>query len=89
MKKYQLEIYEPESKSEVLVSFESDTTFISINKGEVLNPAFFSTYNKNPGKILKVTQVEHILWQHEGQEEPKQKVLVFTEEFDNNSESRN
>ena len=89
MKKYELEIYEPESKSDVLVSFESTTPFMGISKGEVLNPAFFSAYNKNPEKVLKVTQVEHVLWQHEGQEEPKQKILIFTQELDNNSESRN
>lgn len=89
MKKYQLEIYIPGSKLDTLANFESNDPFIKINKGEILNPAFFPSYENNPNKLLKVTQIEHILWQHDMQEEPTQKVLIFTEEIDNNIESKN
>ncbi len=71
------------------MDFESNTPFMKICKGEILNPVFFHGYANNPEKVLKVTQVEHILWQHEGQDEPMQKVLIFTTELDNNSGSRN
>lgn len=89
MKKYQIEIYLPGSKLDVLMSFESKEPFMSINKGEILNPAFFPSYENNPDKLLKVTQVEHILWQHNEQEDPTQKILIYTEEVDNKIESKN
>lgn len=86
--KYTVEIYFPGSSSEVLVSFDASTPFISINKGDILNPTFFSTYDKSPEKVLKVINIEHIIWQHEGSTEPTQKILIFTKEENNDSNTR-
>lgn len=85
--KYELEIYEPNSKLDTLQNFISNSPFMPVSKGEILNPAFFSGYSNNPGKILRVTQVEHIIF--EAHSDVVQKILVFTEEIDNKPESRN
>lgn len=86
--KYTIEIYEPNNTSDVLVSFDASSPFISINKGDILNPSFFAGYDKNPKKVLRVTNIEHIIWQHEKSLEPTQKILVFTKEETNDSKLR-
>jgi len=84
--KYELEIYEPDSKLDALQTFKSDTPFMNINKGEILNPAFFDTYDNSSHKLFKVTQVEHIIWVAHG--ETTQKVLIFTTEIENTPEAK-
>ncbi len=86
--KYTLEIYEPGSTLDVLMTFDAKSPFVAISKGDILNPAFFHSYDNNPAKVLVVTNIEHILWQHEGADEPTQKILIFTIEKDNNAELR-
>lgn len=86
--KYIIEIYTPNSASDVLANFEADAPFIAIGKGDILNPAFFPSYDKNPEKVLRVIGIEHIIWQHEGQEAPTQKILLFTREENNSSDAR-
>lgn len=83
MKKYEIEIYSPGSVDDTIGSFESSTPFMNFSVEEILNPSFMSSYDGNPQKLLKITGVEHIIWQHEGQEEPIQKVLIYTREIKN------
>jgi hypothetical protein len=86
--KYSLEIYSPNSTLDVIATFEADSPFISIEKGHILNPAFFSSYDNSRRMTLQVINVEHIIWQHEGSKQPTQKVCIFTKEIDNNPEVR-
>lgn len=88
MKKYILEIYAPNNTDDVVGYFESSTPFCSLQKGELLNPAFYNSYTDNPGTIMKIINVEHIIWQHEGQPEPTQKLCVFTTAVQNTAEVR-
>ena len=80
MNKYILEIYEPGSDGAVLQEFESSEPFMNINKGETVNTVSFPQA-EGLSETLEVVQVEHILWQRDGDEEPTQKVLIFTEEI--------
>ncbi|MCU0678460.1 MAG: hypothetical protein MUF19_02650 [Candidatus Pacebacteria bacterium] len=86
--RYILEIYFPNSTTDVLVEFESLSPFISMSKGDLLNPAFFSNYTRNPENILRIVNVEHIIWKHEGDEFVSQKTLIFTREEINKSDVR-
>lgn len=88
MKNYIIEIYQPGSSDDVVQTFESDHPFVGLNKGDIINPAFFSSYDRNPDNVLRIKTVEHIFWQHEGQDKPKQKLLIFTEEIPNNRSER-
>jgi hypothetical protein len=72
--KYYLEIYEPESTADVIASFESNTPFMSINTGDVINTTTMATEEKP--RLIKVSGIQHILWD---ENDPKHKICVFTE----------
>ena len=82
---YILEIYEPQSGSDVLMTFSSSSPFMTISAGDILNPR---TWDKSisPKKVFRVINIEHIIWKSGTQ--VKHKVCVFTEEVDDTSESR-
>jgi hypothetical protein len=82
---FTLEIYEPGSADDIWIVFESSTPFMSINRGDILNPAFFSN-SQSPMKVLRVINVEHILWEVDGN--VMQKILIFTEEVEGTRELR-
>jgi hypothetical protein len=81
--RYFLEIYEPGSRSECAAFFEASTPFMNIAVGDVLNPYFFPACVDSL-TLLRVTKVEHILWQPTvtpkfPDKEPAHKLLVYTE----------
>ena len=84
MKKYCIEIYGPDSSHDVFKSFESDTPFLAINKGDLINARVFSDEYK--GKIFRVKNTEHIIWENNG--EIKHKICVFTNSVEDSIESR-
>lgn len=82
---YILEICAPNSIEDVVQTFESTTPFLSISKGDLMNPRTWNNYNYQ-GKILKVVGVEHIIWKNE--KEVKHKICIFTEETNDSEKSR-
>jgi hypothetical protein len=83
--KYILEIYEPNSVHDLWVVFESLTPFLAISKGDLMNPSIWPG-SQAPMKILRVVEVEHIIWENEN--EIKHKLMVYTEEVDVAKEPR-
>ncbi len=80
-----LEVYEPGSMDNVWVYFKSDGPFLSINSGDLLNPNLWEN-SQSPMKILKVINLEHIIWEKDNI--VKHKLMVFTEEIDGTIEAR-
>ncbi len=77
--KYILEVYNPRSKKDVWLSWESKSPFMAISAGDVINPTTWPGA-ESPVNLLRVTRVEHVIWG--GLEEAKHKVMVYTEETD-------
>ncbi len=80
---YILEVYQPGSADDVWITFSSFTPFMPINRGDILNPGVWPE-SSSPMKVLRVINVEHIIW--EAKEQIKHKVLIFTEEVDGTRE---
>ena len=81
--RYFLDIYEPLSYRECAAHFEASTPFMNIAVGDILNPGFFPTCVDSL-TLLRVTKVEHILWEHPvtpkfPDKEPAHTVMVYTE----------
>ena len=74
---YMLEIYYPQSRKDVWRSFESSTPFMSISEGDIVDPSHWSG-SRSPLRVLRVTEVHHVLSERDGQ--PQHKLEVFTEE---------
>lgn len=77
---YILEIYEPDDDSCVAASFKSDSPFMSVAKGDYINPDGFTM--SEPKDILEVVSVEHLFWEIEG-DHFTQKVCVRTKRAEN------
>jgi hypothetical protein len=80
---YILEIYEPNSMEQVWKYFEASSPFLGINSGDLLNP-FGWEGSHSPVKILRIVNLEHMIWETET--EVKHKLLVYTEEVDGSEE---
>jgi hypothetical protein len=83
--KYILEIYYPGSSGNVWVYFQSETPFLSISKGDIINPGMFP--DADADTMLRVTSVEHIVWSA-GTHESKHKICVYTENIEDNYDAR-
>ena len=83
--KYTVEIYYPGSSANVWVVFRSTSPFLSISKGDIINPGFFP--DANADSMLRVTSIEHIIWSS-GDHESKHKVCIYTENIENNFDAR-
>jgi hypothetical protein len=86
---YALEIYHPQSRSDVLRFFESPAPFMSFNEGDLVDPsAWISSWS--PLKLLRVTAVVHVIRERgEEGEEVEHKIMVYTEEQHMASEGPN
>ncbi len=85
-KNYMLEIYMPKSCDDVWVSFDSDYPLPSIHPGDLLNPYAWETPPVSSEFILRVTNVEHLIWKHNDQ--MRYKLMVFTEDVANIKKKR-
>jgi hypothetical protein len=74
---YMLDIYYPQSRQDIWRSFESSTPFMSFHEGDLVDPSPWSG-SQSPIRVLRVTQVNHVL--SERDEQPEHKLEVFTEE---------
>lgn len=83
--KYTLEIYLPGSGDEVDKVFESDTPFMAINVGDILNNRLWESGTEE-GKILRVKKLEHYIWEAQGV--TKHKIGVITEAVNNDESAR-
>lgn len=87
-KPYMLEIYRPGSMYDVLVYLGSDTPFMTIQTGDIINPRTLENVVEqlSPRTVLRVLGVEHMIW--EGQGIMKHKLCVFTSEAPDSAEER-
>jgi hypothetical protein len=94
-KKYALEILQPDRHGFIVAcKIESDEPFLSIHKGDMLNPSTWNLYcfdnieseyeESAHGIVLKVTGVEHSLVQREDDSLSQHKIKVFTVPVENN-----
>jgi hypothetical protein len=74
---YEVEVYYPKSRENVLHTFQSSTPFMAIGKGELLDPSEISG-TWSPIRLLQVVQVVHVL--REKEEQIVHKAMVYTEE---------
>ena len=75
---YTLDIFYPQSRTNVWRSFESSTPFMAISEGDVVDPSAWSG-SQSPIRVLRVTQVHHVLTERD--EQPEHKIEVFTDEI--------
>lgn len=97
LKKYALEIYSPGCWDDVLCSVESDTPFLPIQKGDVINPRTWSSHysaklkdayeEREFGVVLKVVGIEHFIVEYKD-DFTQHKLGVFTTVLDDVKESR-
>jgi len=85
--KYILEIYEPDSVKDLWVDFEASEPFLSINKGDILNPGIWPD-SQSPMKVLKVVNVEHLIFESKTDNCIVHKLMVFTKEVEGTKELR-
>jgi hypothetical protein len=73
-----LEVYDEEGEDRnMLISFESNTPFVSVNKGDILDPTAWQMTGIG-GDKFRVERVEHLIGQHQGRGLAFQQVRVFT-----------
>jgi hypothetical protein len=77
--KYSLEIYKPNNARDWWVHFSSNTPFLAISKGDIINPATWRD-SEAPMKVLKVVSVEHSI--SEADDHYLHKICVFTKEVE-------
>jgi hypothetical protein len=75
---FTLEIYGSGETDVPLAAFRSDNPFPTISKGDLVNPVRLAPHTSRSATMLRVTRVEHILWELNG--DPKHKVCVYTAE---------
>lgn len=87
-RKYVLEIMLPgaTSGSDTWEVFESDTPFLPISRGELLNPGSWDDGIVPGTTILQVVNLEHIIWKSNDQ--IKHKIVVYTKEVEDNKVTR-
>ena len=87
MENYILEIYPPNSSSESINTFNSNSPLMAIPKGDLLNPRTWNgAYDGN--KLLKVVNIEHIIWENKREKTVRHKVCFFTREVEDNEAIR-
>lgn len=96
--KYQLEIYRPNNSGYDSCCFmESDSPFLPIQKGDLINPRTWNSHYSNIytefpefeyGIILRVTGFEHFIVQREDGFISSHKIGIFTEAISDIAESR-
>ncbi|MEZ4671469.1 MAG: hypothetical protein R3E39_26495 [Anaerolineae bacterium] len=85
-KPYHLEIYMPNSADDVWGVFTSDTPFMSISAGDIINPGTWDGGAIPGTTVLRAINVEHIIWN--SQHGIKHKICVFTEEIEDTKNIR-
>jgi hypothetical protein len=86
---YTLDIYEPRSSSKVWLKFTSQNPFMPINVGDLLNPSIWPETGERlleVIRLLRVTNLEHIVWTSDGQ--ARHTILVYTEQVEDTEETR-
>lgn len=73
--KYHIEIYHPDNLDDVLTTFESDSPFMNISKGDILNTRTWENAYL-PDKVLVVHNMEHYIWENNGI--AKHKIAIYT-----------
>lgn len=73
--RYVLEVYTPGRFQDVLYTVESSEPFLTISRGDLLNPR---PWNLDIGDVLRVTAVEHVIWERESDGTVRHKLMVFT-----------
>lgn len=74
---YHLEIYEPDSKEDVLWNTASKQPFLTINVGDFINQSLMIRDGGPQTERLQVVEVEHIIWNNDQQ--LNHKLMVYTQ----------
>ena len=74
---YMLDIFYPQSREHVWRSFEASTPFMAFSEGDLIDPSAWSG-SHSPIRLLRITQVNHVLTERD--EQAEHKIEVFTEE---------
>lgn len=85
MENYILEIYQPNSADDVLITIKSSNPFLSFSRGDLINPRVWD-HSGLVGSVLEVKNVEHIIYTTNDQ--VKHKVCIFTSEKDDTGQNR-
>jgi hypothetical protein len=83
---YILEIYEPGSADDVSLMVTTSQPPAAISQGDLLSPFGWHEQQSSAATLLRVTSVEHIIW--ETGSTLKHKLCIFTEEVDNTRDIR-
>lgn len=74
---YQLDIMEPGTLEDVALAFRSSVPFMRIGVGDVIDMrGYVPAVSGKPWSVLRVTKVEHRIWEIEGS--VKHRVLLHT-----------
>jgi hypothetical protein len=74
---YVLEVYEPGTTDTVRETFQTSSPFLAIHTGDFINLGLRPN-SQAPAKVLRVTNVEQLVWGKEAA--TWHKLMVFTEE---------
>jgi len=81
---YGVEIFKPDNAHDLLIEFSSDSPFMAISKGDILNTALWPKIGQ---RALRVVCVEHLIWESTGGP-TRHRLSVYTTEVPNNPTSR-
>ncbi|MDD5738687.1 MAG: hypothetical protein PHY72_02030 [Candidatus Pacebacteria bacterium] len=76
-----MEVYVPGSADDVWVTFETSEPILGISKGDILNPGIWEN-TQSPMKVLKVVNLEHLIWDVKAENCVKHKLMIFTKEVE-------
>ena len=68
---YIIEVYKPESTTHIELTYTSSTPFLTISRGDIINPI-----TKSGSHVFRVTNVEHFITMEE--KNIKHKIGVYT-----------
>lgn len=83
---YVVEFYR-EGSQECWEMFESPTPFQTFSVGDIIQHALWDG-SRNPLTALRVTRVEHVLWNKKDSGRAHHKLMVYAEEFQQTDEGK-
>ena len=77
----------PGAFEDMWVSYKSENPFMAISKGDIINPSVWPD-SQSPMEVLRVVNVEHIIWDVPNTNQIKHKICVYTQEVEGTAELR-
>lgn len=73
---YQLNIFSPGSRNDLLAGWSADTPYMAFARGDLINCKGFEASADGRSRVLRVDAVEHVMW--EAPDRFTHKISVFT-----------